>query len=114
MTQPSKVLGFLDVTRKWDPTLAFVMAAAVTVYATAYWRIVRRRTRPWFEPVFQLPQRREVDRRVLIGAAIFGAGWGIAGMCPGPSLVLAPSSSAALLFVTAMLVGMRVVSSRAG
>lgn len=106
MTQPAKVLGFLDVTGAWDASLAFVMAGAVAVYAVAH-RLVQRRSAPVFEGSFHLPVSRPVDAPLLIGAALFGIGWGLGGFCPGPALVsvgaLAPN---ALAFVAAMSVGM--------
>lgn len=108
MTQPAKVLAFLDFARDWDPTLAFVMGGAVVIYTLAYRLILKRRLVPWFEIGFQLPQRRSIDRRLVIGSAIFGAGWGLAGLCPGPAIVSATSSTSALLFVAMMLIGMRI------
>jgi uncharacterized membrane protein YedE/YeeE len=109
MTQPARVIGFLDITRAWDPTLAFVMGGAVTAYAVAS-RLVRwRRAEPWFDIAFHLPTRRDLDVRLLAGAAIFGVGWGLGGLCPGPALVAAGSGAAPMLgFVGAMLLGMFV------
>lgn len=107
MTQPAKVIGFLDVTRGWDPSLAFVMGGAIAVYAAALWWIRRRRREPWFDTRFHLPTRRDLDLRLLAGAAIFGVGWGLGGLCPGPGMVAAASGSATgILFLAAMLVGM--------
>jgi uncharacterized membrane protein YedE/YeeE len=106
MTQPPRVLGFLDVAGRWDPTLAFVMAGAVTVYAIAV-RMAARQARPVYAPVFALPTRRDIDPPLVLGAAIFGVGWGIAGLCPGPGVTaLASGRPSAILFVAAMLVGM--------
>jgi uncharacterized protein len=106
MTRPAKVIGFLDVARGWDPSLALVMGGAVAVYALAYRRI-RRRERPWFDRAFHLPTRRDVDVPLLAGAAIFGIGWGLGGLCPGPGLVAAASgSTAGIAFVAAMIAGM--------
>lgn len=107
MTQPSKVLGFLDVAGAWDPTLAFVMLGAVSVHALA----ARRTTQPEAKPVlaehFRLPRKTRIDAPLVLGAAVFGLGWGASGFCPGPSLValvsLAPTT---LLFVGAMAIGM--------
>jgi uncharacterized protein len=107
MTQPAKVIGFLDVTRGWDPSLGFVMAGAITVYAIAFRLMRSRRKAPWFDKVFHLPARRDIDLGLIFGAAIFGIGWGLGGLCPGPALVAAAAgSSTGLLFVAAMLVGM--------
>ena len=107
MTQPARVIGFLDVTRAWDPTLAFVMGGAVIAYAVAIRVVRRRRSEPWFDIAFHVPTRRDLDARLLVGAAIFGVGWGLGGLCPGPALVAAGSASAHMLgFLAAMLLGM--------
>ena len=107
MTQPAKVIGFLDPTRGWDPSLAFVMAGAATVYALLFRWIQRRRSRPWLDVRFHLPTRRDLDRPLVVGAALFGIGWGLGGLCPGPGIVAAASGSiAGLAFVAAMLAGM--------
>ncbi len=118
MTQPARVVAFLDVTRAWDPSLAFVMGGAVLVNALTFWRLGRRRTAPWLDRSFHLPTRRDVDLPLIAGAAIFGIGWGLGGFCPGPGLVAAAAgSSAGVAFVAAMLAGMLVqhlVSRRPG
>ena len=107
MTQPSKVVGFLDFTGEWDPSLAFVMGGAVLVNAIAFRWIRAHRSAPWFDVKFHLPTRHDIDRQLLAGAAIFGVGWGLGGLCPGPGLVAAASgSTAALAFVAAMFAGM--------
>jgi hypothetical protein len=107
MTQPSRVIGFLDPLGDWDPTLAFVLGSAVTVYAIAFRRIRRRRNDPWFDLQFHVPSRRDIDRSLVIGAGIFGVGWGLGGLCPGPALASAGgASTGALIFVVAMLAGM--------
>jgi uncharacterized protein len=107
MTQPAKVIAFLDVTRAWDPSLGFVMASAVAVYSVTLHLLRAGRNAPWFDTAFHLPTRRDIDAGLLIGAAIFGIGWGLGGLCPGPALVAAAAGSqSALLFVIAMLVGM--------
>lgn len=85
MTQPAVVLGFLDIFGNWNPRLVFVMAGAVLTTAIGY-RSVWGRARPWFEPEFKLPATRQIDSRLVLGAALFGIGWGIAGYCPGPAL----------------------------
>lgn len=108
MTNPDKVLGFLDVFGDWDPSLAFVMAGAVGVHFVAY-RLIVRRPSPLLVPSFAIPKATKVDGRLLSGAAIFGAGWGLGGFCPGPGLVSAGGGvRAALLFSGAMLIGMAV------
>jgi uncharacterized membrane protein YedE/YeeE len=106
MTRPTKVLAFLDVAGAWDPSLAFVMLAAVAVFALAF-RVGVRRGKPMLAERFDLPTRRAIDGRLLAGAALFGVGWGLAGLCPGPAITaLASGEPAALVFVAAMLAGM--------
>ena len=107
MTDPARVRGFLDIFGAWDPTLAFVMGGAVIVMAIA-WRLVPRMAAPdRGRSSFTLPTRSDLTPSLIGGAALFGIGWGIAGLCPGPgiaALVIAPGSAA--IFVVAMLVGM--------
>lgn len=106
MTDPARVIGFLDV-RAWDPTLLFVMGGAVVTYGLAFRLIPGRRGDPWFGETFHLPTRRDVDRRLVIGSALFGIGWGLGGFCPGPGLVSAASGSGSgLVFTASMLGGM--------
>jgi len=113
MTQPAKVIGFLDVTGAWDPSLALVIGGAVAVYAVLL-RLTKRRSDPWFDVKFHLPTRNDVDFPLIAGAALFGIGWGLGGLCPGPGLVAAASGSLpALAFVASMIVGM-LVQHRAG
>lgn len=110
MTDPARVRGFLDLFGAWDPTLAFVMAGAIAVMAIA-WRIRAGMTRPWLGDKFSLPDRRDLDPRLMIGAALFGIGWGLAGLCPGPAIAtLALSPVAVLPFVGAMLAGMALAT----
>jgi uncharacterized membrane protein YedE/YeeE/intracellular sulfur oxidation DsrE/DsrF family protein len=106
MTQPAKVIGFLDVTGAWDPSLALVMAGAIAVHFAAY-RLVPHMPSPLFAGAFALPGRRDLDAQLLGGAALFGIGWGLSGFCPGPALASLPSGTApVLVFVAAMLGGM--------
>lgn len=106
MTQPAKVLGFLDVSGTWDPSLAFVMMGAIGVHALCY-RFIRRRPAPIFAPEFALPTSQRVDAPLLLGAALFGVGWGLGGFCPGPALTsLVTGAPKVLVFVGAMLAGM--------
>ena len=106
MADPAKVLAFLDVTGRWDPSLAFVMAGAVAVSATGY-LVARRRGRPLLASRLEIPNRRNLDPRLIAGAAVFGIGWGLAGLCPGPALTLLTVAPAqAVTFVVAMVVGM--------
>jgi len=108
MTDPAKVIAFLDVTRGWDPSLAFVMGGAVAVNLVAT-RWILGRAQPWFDARFHVPTRRDLDAPLLLGAAIFGIGWGLGGLCPGPGLVVAAAgSTAGLAFVAAMVVGMLI------
>lgn len=112
MTKPARVLAFLDVAGDWDPRLALVMLGAIAVYAPAY-RLARRRGHPVLAPAFDLPTRRTIDGPLVAGAVLFGVGWGLAGLCPGPALTsLASGEPAAVLFVAAMLVGMALARAR--
>ena len=109
MTNPAKVLGFLDVAGAWDPSLAFVMAAAVAVTMISF-RLILKRDLPLWGDRFFVPTRRDLDARLLSGAAIFGIGWGLVGYCPGPalsSLVYALPQTA--IFIVAMLAGAAIV-----
>ncbi len=106
MANPAKVLGFLDLAGRWDPSLAFVMGGAIAVGLIAFNIANKRRTNLLGGPM-QLPTRRDIDAPLVWGSAMFGAGWGLAGFCPGPALTaLGAGSSQALTFVAAMLVGM--------
>lgn len=106
MANPAKVLGFLDLAGNWDPSLALVMVGAIAVAFVPMQWIQRRGTTLHGEQA-QLPTSRTIDRRLVLGSLLFGAGWGLAGFCPGPALVAAAALvPQALLFVAAMLVGM--------
>lgn len=108
MADPAKVIGFLDLAGRWDPSLAFVMAGAIAVGGLPFWYAARR-TVSLMGLVMRLPAARQVDRRLLLGSALFGAGWGLAGICPGPALVLLGMGQAkGAVFVAAMLAGMGV------
>ena len=105
MTSPARVIAFLDLGGAWDPTLAFVMASAVGVYAAAA-AGVRRRAAPWFGGRFHTPAAAAIDARLVGGAAVFGIGWGLSGYCPGPALVAAGAGAVpTLIFVGAMIAG---------
>jgi uncharacterized membrane protein YedE/YeeE len=108
MINPARVLAFLDIFGRWDPTLAYVMAGALVPSAIGYW-LSRRMQRPLFASDFRIPQNRVVEPQLLAGAAIFGVGWGLAGFCPGPAIAaLGFGLWQPWLFVAAMLVGMVV------
>lgn len=109
MTDPARVRGFLDLFGAWDPTLAFVMGGAVLVMALA-WLLQKRMQRPVFATSFALPDRSDITAKLVGGSALFGIGWGIAGLCPGPgfaALAIEPLSAA--IFVAAMLAGVMLV-----
>ncbi|WP_273846185.1 DUF6691 family protein [Rubrobacter calidifluminis] len=106
MTNPARVIGFLDVAGRWNPTLAFVMGGAVIVTFFAF-RLTIRRGRPVFAQSFELPEKKAIDGRLIGGAAVFGIGWGIGGFCPGPAVVALVSGVwPVFTFVAAMLAGM--------
>ena len=106
MTQPQKVLGFLDPLGRFDASLIFVMLGAIAVHFIAY-RVRARRAAPLFSTKFFVPTRRDIDAKLLAGAFIFGAGWGLGGYCPGPAITSLPGGGLpALAFVSAMLLGM--------
>jgi uncharacterized protein len=106
MTEPSKVQGFLDIFGAWDATLAFVIAGAVAV-AGAGFALARRRGTPVLGGNFAWPSRRDIDTPLVAGSALFGIGWGLSGICPGPALVdLAGLSAGIIAFVAAMVLGM--------
>ena len=110
MTDTAKVLGFLDVPAiprgGWDPTLAIVMAAALIISIPGFW-FAKRRERPILAEIAAWPTRTDIDRPLIVGAALFGTGWGLVGLCPGPAIAnLATLSPMVLLFVAAMIAGM--------
>lgn len=108
MANPAKVSGFLDLAGRWDPSLALVMGGAIAVGLPAF-ALAKKRTTSLLGLPMQLPQSRRIDRRLILGSMIFGIGWGLAGICPGPALVLMGSGKAeGMLFVAAMLVGMGI------
>ncbi|MGD8860204.1 MAG: YeeE/YedE family protein [Myxococcales bacterium] len=106
MTRPAKVLAFLDFAGDWDPSLAFVMGGAIAVYAPLY-RYIIKNTTPMYTQSFMVVANKQLDKPLLIGAAVFGTGWGLAGYCPGPGIVSAGSgATAGLVFVLSMVAGM--------
>ncbi len=108
MSNPSKVLGFLDITGLWDPSLAFVMGGAILVGIVAF-AVARKRTTTFLGGALKLPSSTDIDKRLVIGSLTFGVGWGLAGYCPGPALVsLGSGQPKALIFVVSMFVGMAI------
>ncbi|QDL56488.1 YeeE/YedE family protein [Rhodoferax aquaticus] len=106
MTDPSKVLGFLDLAGHWDPSLAFVMGGAILVGLGAF-AVAKKRTTNFLGGALHLPTSTDIDKRLIAGGLLFGAGWGIAGFCPGPAIVsLGAGQPKAAVFVVAMLAGM--------
>jgi uncharacterized membrane protein YedE/YeeE len=111
MVNPARVLDFLDVAGSWDPTLMFVMAGGLAVTTLGY-KLIFRRSSPLFDDRFHLPTQRQIDLPLVGGSALFGVGWGLAGICPGPVLAdVVTLEPKVLLFVAAMLVGMVVTSA---
>ena len=108
MTDPGKVLSFLDLFGQWDPSLAFVMGGAILIGFFAF-ALAKKRTTSFLGGALRLPTSNVIDKRLVIGGLLFGAGWGLAGFCPGPALVsLAAGQEKALIFVAAMVIGMAV------
>ena len=106
MTQPQKVIGFLDLANGWDPSLAFVMVGAIGIHAVAYF-IKRRLDKPLMAETFQVPTSTVISKELIIGAVLFGVGWALAGFCPGPALTSVVTGNAmVLVFVACMFIGM--------
>ena len=109
MVLPQKVQGFLDVTGAWDPSLALVMVGALAVFMPGYFWVVKPRTNALCGEPFRLPTKRQLDWRLLGGSLLFGIGWGLVGICPGPAITaLVTGQWPILLFVVAMLVGIKL------
>jgi uncharacterized protein len=108
MTDPSKVIGFLDLAGNWDPSLAFVMSGAILVGSIAF-HFAKGRTKALLGDVMRIPTASQIDRRLVLGSLAFGTGWGLAGYCPGPAVVsVAQGGSKPVIFVAAMIAGMAV------
>lgn len=111
MVDPSKVIGFLNIAGPWDPSLAFVMGGAVLVFMPMYLLVIKKREAPVCAKDFKLSTNRNIDRRLVIGATLFGVGWGIAGICPGPAITsLSGFNPAMMVFIVAMLLGIVVAN----
>jgi uncharacterized membrane protein YedE/YeeE len=105
MINPARVIGFLDLAGRWDATLLWVMGGALAV-TVPFYPLILRRARPLLDREFSLPTKSAIDRPLIVGAALFGIGWGLGGFCPGPALAaLATGSSSVVLFVLAMIAG---------
>lgn len=110
MTQPQKVVGFLDLFGQWDPSLIFVMIGAIAVHFLTY-RLIRKRNTPLLDTQWHVPTKRELTPSLMIGSVLFGVGWGLGGFCPGPAVTaLASFEGRPLVFVISMLVGMYAFS----
>lgn len=106
MTDPSKVIGFLDIAGAWDPSLAFVMGGAIAVGAVAF-RFASRRAANFLGGAMRMPTKNDIDRRLVIGSLLFGIGWGMGGFCPGPGITaIGTGNPKAVVFVVAMVAGM--------
>lgn len=106
MIDPAKIIAFLDIAGAWDPSLLVVMASALAVSFIGY-RIVLAREKPAFEPAFQLPTKTGIDRPLLAGSALFGVGWGLSGLCPGPAISAAALGRGEIyVFLVALIAGM--------
>lgn len=111
MVDPARVLAFLDIFGAWDPTLAFVMLGGIAVYLPGYHFLVKPRRKTLLDGPFHVPQKESLDKPLIIGSTLFGLGWGLSGICPGPGLTnLSGGLPAIWLFVLCMLVGMLVAS----
>ena len=111
MVNPSKVFSFLDVFGHWDPSLAFVMMGAITVFASGYFLFVRKRTKSLLGQNMPTASQTSIDKNLLIGSAIFGIGWGLAGICPGPAIVnLGGGEIKVAVFIVVMVAGMKVAN----
>lgn len=108
MVNPARVIGFLDVTGNWDPTLAFVMGGALSVTFILF-PFILKRSQPVLTEKYFLPDKKDIDKKLLIGSSLFGIGWGIAGFCPGPAITaLITFSPDVILFVVTMIIGLRI------
>ncbi|MBV7297340.1 DUF6691 family protein [Enterovibrio paralichthyis] len=111
MVDPAKVIGFLNIFGHWDPSLAFVMGGALMVFAPGYFLLVKKQPKPVLAETFCLSNNTQLDKKLIGGSALFGIGWGIAGICPGPAITALGSGAPVVgLFVLSMVAGMFIVS----
>ncbi|MGJ8679291.1 DUF6691 family protein [Paraglaciecola sp.] len=111
MVDPAKVIGFLDIFGQWDPTLAFVMAGGLSVYLPVYHLVIKPKGQTLFNQECQIPTNTKLDKKLIFGAILFGIGWGISGICPGPAIVNVSGGQIGILgFVLSMLIGMILTS----
>ncbi len=109
MMQPDKVVGFLNITGEWDASLILVMGGALAIFTPGYHFLIKKRQQTWNGAVLHLPTKKALDRQLIIGALIFGAGWGLAGICPGPAIAMvALVGWPAIVFIFAMVAGMLI------
>lgn len=104
MVNPARVIGFLDITGAWDPTLAFVLGGALAIAIPGYW-LTRRWQKPLIDDAFHVPPAGTIDAKLLVGAGLFGTGWGLAGLCPGPALAALGTGQPAILAYGAAMAG---------
>tara|TARA_Y100000590_G_scaffold342831_1_gene391566 strand:- start:42 stop:446 length:405 start_codon:yes stop_codon:yes gene_type:complete len=110
MINPEKVLGFLNIFRDWDPSLAFVMIGALII-STPIFHLFKNNNKPLFLPSFSIPTNKEIDKKLIIGSTLFGAGWGLIGLCPGPAITsLALLNMSSIIFVLSMFTGFYIAS----
>lgn len=111
MVDPANIFAFLDITGEWDPSLAFVMGGALLVFAPFYHFIIKPRSKTVDGNAFSLPTNTKIDHKLILGASIFGLGWGIGGICPGPAVAsLGEGSITIILFIASMMIGMKSVT----
>ena len=109
MTNPEKVINFLNVTRSWDPSLAFVMIGAILASAPFFY-LIKNKNKPWFADKFSWPTLKEIDSKLIVGSLLFGIGWGLIGLCPGPAIAsISFMNASSFTFILAMLAGFSLV-----
>ena len=109
MTNPEKVINFLNVTRSWDPSLAFVMIGAIVASAPFFY-LIKNKNKPWFAESFSWPTFKEIDSKLIVGSLLFGIGWGLIGLCPGPAIAsISLIHHSSFTFILAMLAGFSLV-----